>query len=238
MPATLEKTVREIALENPASIRVFESMGIDYCCGGKRPLTEACSHANVDFASVVALLESIRKPATPGTEWKNRSLTDLIAHIVGTHHAYVRRETPRIDTLLAKVLARHGTNHPEISQIQVLFSAISHELATHMIKEEHILFPHLERLEQASQSGKPVPSACFSTVQLPIAAMMAEHDDAGALLAQIRQLSNGYTAPAGACPTYLGLYLALEEFEHDLHHHVHLENNSLFPRAVEMEQAS
>lgn len=237
MPATLEKTVREIALENPASIRVFESLGIDYCCGGKRPLSEACSHANVDFASVIALLDSVQQPATPGTEWNNRSLTDLIAHIVGTHHAYVRRETPRIEMFLAKVLARHGADHPEISQIQELFSAISHELATHMIKEEHILFPHLERLEQALQAGKPAPSACFSTVQHPIAGMMAEHDDAGAVLAQLRQLSNGYTTPAGACPTYLGLYLALEEFEHDLHHHVHLENNILFPRALEMEQA-
>ncbi len=237
MPTTLEKTVREIALGNPASIRVFESLGIDYCCGGKRPLSEACSHANVDSNRVLALLESIHQPATPGPEWNNSPLTDLIAHIVGTHHAYVRRETPRIDTLLAKVLARHGADHPEISQLQELFSGLSYELAAHMIKEEQILFPHIERLEKARKVGAPVPSACFTTVQAPIAGMMAEHDDAGTILAQLRRLSNGYTAPAGACPTWLGLYLALEEFEHDLHHHVHLENNILFPRAILMEQA-
>jgi regulator of cell morphogenesis and NO signaling len=239
MPTTLEKTVREIALENPSSIRVFESLGIDYCCGGKKPLSDACSRANVDLSRVMELLaQAENEPLAPeAAAWKNKPLGELIAHIVGTHHEYVRRETPRIGVLLAKVLTRHGADRPEIRQIEQLFLAISQELSTHMLKEEQVLFPHVERMERALRSGGPAPAAFFGTVKGPIANMVAEHDDAGALLARIRELSNGYQAPVGACPTYLGLYLALEEFERDLHQHVHLENNILFPRAVEMEQA-
>jgi regulator of cell morphogenesis and NO signaling len=139
--------------------------------------------------------------------------------------------------LLTKVLSKHGPTHPEIAQIDELFSAISQELSTHMVKEEQVLFPYVERMEAAVLAGQPVPVAFFGTVKRPIANMVAEHDDAGALLSKIRSLSNGYTAPPGACPTFLGLYQGLEGFERDLHHHVYLENNILFPRAVEMEQS-
>ncbi len=239
MQTTLEKTVREIALEDPSSIRVFESLGIDYCCGGKRPLSEACSHAKVDLGRVVELLEqSARDSQTPEAgEWSAKPLRELTAHIVEKHHGFVRRETPRIEGLLAKVAAKHGPAHPEIAQIEQLFSAIGLELSTHMLKEEQVLFPYIERMEEAVQAGDRVPVAFFGSVKRPIANMVAEHDDAGALLAQIRELSNGYTAPGGACPTFVALYSGLEEFERDLHHHVHLENNILFPRAVEMEEA-
>jgi len=239
MPTITEKTVREIALENPSSIRVFESLGIDYCCGGKRPLSDACSHAKVDFDRVLELLEAakldVQAPDTEG--WKARPLAELIAHIVAKHHGYVRQETPRIQGLLTKVLGKHGPTHPEIVQIDELFSAISQELSTHMLKEEQVLFPYVERMEAALLAGQSVPAPFFGTVQRPIANMVAEHDDAGALLARIRALSNGYSAPQGACPTFVGLYQGLEEFERDLHHHVHLENNILFPRAIEMEQS-
>jgi regulator of cell morphogenesis and NO signaling len=238
MQTITEKTVREIALENPSSIRVFESLGIDYCCGGKRPLSDACSHANVDFERVMELLSATKidaqAPDTGG--WKTKPLAELIAHIVATHHGYVRQETPRIQGLMTKVLAKHGPTHPEIGQIGELFSAISQELSTHILKEEQVLFPYIEKMEAAVLAGEPVPVAFFGTVKRPIANMVAEHDDAGALLAKIRSLSGGYTAPAGACPTFLGLYQGFQEFERDLHHHVHLENNILFPRAVEMEQ--
>ena len=117
MQTTLEKTVREIALENPSSIRVFESLGIDYCCGGKRPLSDACSHANVDFSRVVELLEQASQaPQAPDTgAWRERPLRDLIAHIVQKHHAYVRQETPRIEGLLARAAAKHGPTQPEIA---------------------------------------------------------------------------------------------------------------------------
>jgi regulator of cell morphogenesis and NO signaling len=239
MQTITEKTVREIALENPSSIRVFESLGIDYCCGGRRPLSDACSHANVNFDRVVELLETARLevPGPDTGEWKTKRLADLIAYIVGKHHAYVRHEAPRIQGLLTKVLAKHGPTHPEIAKIDELFSAIAQELSTHLLKEEQVLFPYVERMEAALLAGERVPAAFFGTVKRPIASMIAEHDDAGALLSQIRLLSSGYSAPDGACPTFLGLYRGLEEFERDLHQHIHLENNILFPRAVEMEQS-
>jgi regulator of cell morphogenesis and NO signaling len=239
MQTTLEKTVREIALENPSSIRVFESLGIDYCCGGKRPLTEACIRANVDYDRTLELLEKVKSDsATPAAgEWTEKPLAAIVAHIVETHHAYVRQETARIGNLLTKVISKHAASHPELIQIEQLFSAVGQELATHMLKEEQVLFPYVVRMEEAVKSGEAVPTAFFGSVKRPIANMVAEHDDAGALLAQIRELSHGYVAPDGACPTFLALFRGLEEFERDLHHHVHLENNILFPRAVEMEQA-
>ena len=236
MQSTLEKTVREIALENPSSIRVFESLGIDYCCGGKRPLTEACTRANVDFDRVLELLENAKINSAPDGEWTQKPLGAIIQQIVSKHHAFVRTETPRIGMLLAKVVGKHGASQPELIRIEELFSAVGQELPTHMLKEEQVLFPYIDQMEQALKNGDPVPVAFFGSVKRPIANMMAEHDDAGALLAQIRELSNGYKPPAGACPTFVGLFHALEEFERDLHHHVHLENNILFPRAVEMEQ--
>jgi len=240
MQMTTEKTVREIALENPSSIRVFETLGIDYCCGGKRSLSDACSRADIDVDKALALLDQADRKSQAGQtgEWVDRPLNELMAHIVENHHGFVRRETPRIAGLLAKVFAKHGPTHPEIAQIENLFFSMSQELSTHMLKEEQVLFPHIERLEKAAQTGAPAPQAFFGSVTRPIANMAAEHDDAGAILAQLRELSNGYTAPAGACPTFVGLYSGLEDFERDLHRHVHLENNILFPRAIELERTN
>jgi regulator of cell morphogenesis and NO signaling len=234
---TIERTVREIALENPSSVRVFETLGIDYCCGGKRSLSEACSRAEIDVDRVLALLAQANLDSRSGqtSEWATRPLSELIEYIVDQHHGFVRRETPRLTGLLAKVNAKHGPTHPEIAQIESLFVAMAQELSTHMLKEEQVLFPHIERLEEAARTGAPAPQAFFGSVSRPIANMAAEHDDAGAILAQLRELSSGYTTPQGACPTFTALYHGLEEFEHDLHQHVHLENNILFPRAIEIE---
>lgn len=239
MQTTIEKTVREIALENPSSVRVFETLGIDYCCGGKRSLSEACSRAAIDVDKALELLAEADRKAhdSPAPEWEARPLREIVAHIVEDHHSFVRGETPRIAGLLAKVRTRHGFLHPEIAKIEDLFLAMGQELSTHMLKEEQMLFPYIERLEKAAREGAPAPAAFFGSVARPIANMMAEHDDAGAILSQLRALSNGYTAPAGACPTYVALYSGLEDFERDLHRHVHLENNILFPRAMELERA-
>ena len=238
MQTIAEKTVREIALENPSSIRVFESLGIDYCCGGKRSLSDACANADIDIDRALDLLAKAKRnsPAPQSGEWSEKPLRDLIVHIVGKHHGFVRQETPRIESLLSKVAAKHGPAHPEIVQIEPLFTAIGQELSTHMFKEEQILFPYIERMEQAVRSGDPMPVACFDSVKRPIANMIAEHENAGALLARIRELSDGYTVPDGVCPSFLALYRGLEEFERDLHQHIHLENNILFPRAIAMEQ--
>jgi regulator of cell morphogenesis and NO signaling len=236
MQSTPETTVAEIAMEHPSSVRVFETLGIDYCCGGKRSLGDACARAALDVKRVLELLEKadresqVQEPAN----WSDKGLAELIAYIVEKHHAFARQEIPRIEALLSKVVAKHGPTHAELQEIDQLFRAIAQELATHMMKEEQILFPYIARSEQAIAKGEPMPPACFGSVRQPIAAMVAEHDDAGALLEQIRSLSGEYTPPSGACPSFIALYRGLAEFERDLHRHVHLENNILFPRAITM----
>jgi len=234
-----DQTVREIAINHPASVRVFENLGIDYCCGGKRALEEACEKANVPIAKAMQLLGELdSNGVSPGErQWSNTSLLDLSAHIVNRHHRYVRVEAPRLEMLLQKVVSRHGEAHPELSKIQEAFAALSGALLAHMTKEERVLFPFLEQMEAAACSGGTAPVGCFPSVKFPISRMLAEHDDAGALTAKIRELSGGYQPPDGACPSYRGLYHGLEEFERDLHQHVHLENNILFPRALEMERS-
>jgi len=238
MQAIAEKTVREIAIENPASVPVLESLGIDYCCGGGKRLRDACLRAGVDVDQVLLLIEKAQQDSrvNDARDWREEPLSDLIMHIVGKHHTYVRQETLRIEALLMKVAAKHGAAHPELHEIEALFGAIGQELSTHMFKEEHVLFPYIERAEDAAEQRGPRPQACFDSVKRPIANMIADHDDAGALLRRIRELANSYTAPGGACASFQALYQALEAFERDLHQHVHLENNILFPRAVAMEE--
>lgn len=240
MTTTTEKTVREIAIENPATIRVFETLGIDYCCGGKRSLSDACAHAQVPMERVLELLAGAGKHEDfeDAAGWDDARLASLTRHIVATHHDFVRNEIPRLQALLTRVINRHGDTHPEVAQIEELFLAVSQELSTHMMKEEQVLFPYIERMEAAVLAGQRRPPAFFGSVTGPISSMVADHDDAGALLIRIRSLSSDYTPPEGACPTYRGLYQGLLEFERDLHHHVHLENNILFPRAIEMERAN
>lgn len=234
MSTTTERTISEIAAETPSSIRVFESLGIDYCCGGKRSLAEACARAGIGMDSVLKLLDAAEHDAQPSdqTQWSNAPLTALIAEIVGRHHAFVRREIPRLNALAAKVANKHGESHREVQQIEQIFNALGEELSMHLMKEEQILFPYISGME----SGGAAPPSCFGTVTRPIANMVAEHDDAGALLAKMRELSSGYQLPEGACLSYHALYQGLAEFERDLHQHIHLENNILFPRAVEMER--
>jgi len=239
MALTAERTVREIALENPASARVFESLGIDYCCGGKIPLKDACFRANVSPESVLQLLDNLKEAAgQPEPEkWVDAPLSELTAHVVSRHHEYVRSNGPRLFALLEKVKARHGSTHPEIAAIDRVFGDLYRELTTHMLKEEQVLFPFLNSMEVAANAGKPVPAAFFGSVENPITHMLSDHDDAGASLARISVLSNGYRTPPDSCPTFRALYHGLDEFERDLHRHVHLENNILFPRALEMEKA-
>ena len=233
------QTVREIAIINPATVRVFENLGIDYCCGGKRPIEEACKKANVPVERLMQQLNELETNSVSPEEqrWMEVPLTDLTMHIINRHHRYVREEAPRVEALLQKVVTRHEEAHPELKAIQETFVALSQELFAHMMKEERVLFPFLDQMDTAVRTGGPAPLGCFASVEFPIARMLADHDDAGALTARIRELSSCYQAPADACPSYRGLYHALEEFSRDLHQHVHLENNVLFPRAVEMERS-
>jgi regulator of cell morphogenesis and NO signaling len=234
--ATATQTVREIALQQPTSIRVFERFGIDYCCGGRRPLAEACTARSVEVDKVIAALEEAAA-GTPGPaqDINGKSLTGVCAQIVSTHHEYVRRELPRLTALAEKVVARHGETHPELPLIQATLGRLAEDLTQHLAKEEIVLFPYIAKLERALAEGAAKPQGCFATVSHPIAMMTQEHDDAGTLLEVLRSKTNQYTTPEGACPTYHAFYDGLREFEQDLHQHIHLENNLLFPRAIEME---
>lgn len=230
MPAISEQLVREIATANPAAARVFEDLGIDYCCGGNRSLSAACASANVAVETVLGLLETSQPPSETRA-WNHAPLSDLTRHIVEHHHGFVRLESPRILSLLDKVSTKHGPAHPELSQISELFASLASELEEHMKIEEYILFPYIESLTCAAE-----PTACFASVESPIQVMVDDHESAGAILSKIHALTGGYQPPADACAAFQTLYRKLEEFERDLHWHVHLENNILFPRAIAAEQ--
>lgn len=237
MKATFEQTVREIAIEQPASVRVFESLGIDYCCGGQRSLREACERAGVSPDEVLnRIFTAETEPSTATGDWAHASVAELTRHIVDDHHGYIRRESPRLISLCVKVVERHGAGHPEVKSIQELFQALADELSLHMVKEETVLFPYLVQMEATLRDRRPVPPAMFGSIEMPISRMLADHDDVGTLTARIRSFSSGFVAPDDACPTYRALYQGLENFERDLHQHIHLENNILFPRALEMER--
>jgi regulator of cell morphogenesis and NO signaling len=232
-------TVGEIAAEIPGATRELEKLGIDYCCGGSRTLGEACASINMPVADALSRLQKglAASPAKGTKDWRRELLADLIAHIQNAHHVFVREECPRIQALAVKVAGVHGQNHPELLRIQNVFSGLSDELSVHLMKEEQVLFPYIVRMEEGRIGGETAPPSCFGTVMNPVRMMMAEHDGAGEALRSLRSLTNDYTLPAEACASYRALYEALQGFEADLHQHIHLENNILFPRAVAMEEA-
>jgi regulator of cell morphogenesis and NO signaling len=236
----IEKSVRELALESPGATRVFERLGLDYCCGGKKSLDEACRAANLNIAQVVASLEQLRQPALSTEKeqnWEAEPLATVITHIQNTHHKYTRAEIARLGPLFEKVCSVHGRNHPELLDVYQAFKGLAQELSTHLMKEEMILFPYIVRMEAAMARKESVGPAPFGSIQNPVSMMEQEHDSAGNALRSMKQASNGYSAPADSCVSYQTLYRALAEFETDLHQHIHLENSVLFPRAVAMERA-
>ena len=237
MTLTTTKNVRDYAIETPQTIPVFEKLGIDFCCGGNRPLEEACAAANLDLDQVLQSLETaIAEPSRPSDrELKSGSLAELISHIVRTHHAYVRTQIPEVEHLLEKVHSKHGENHPELTTIQNTFHGLAQELMMHMMKEENILFPYVERMEESVIQREPILPPPFGTVANPVRMMEHEHDDAGVALRALRDASQNYNPPTDACTSFRALYTALGNFEKDLHQHIHLENNILFPQALQME---
>ena len=240
MSMTVEKTVRELALENPAATRVFEKLGIDYCCGGNKSLEEACRAANLSMDTVIDSLEMADHSARavqPDHTWQTEPMADLISHIKTTHHKYTREEMARLAPLFDKVCSVHGQNHPELQKVRASFRGLVQELTTHMMKEEMVLFPYIVRMEEAFIQKEPVLPSPFGSVQNPVSMMEHEHDSAGNALRAMREASRGYTVPPKACISYQTLYKALADFETDLHQHIHLENNILFPRAIAMEKA-
>ena len=235
---TTNMTVRDVAMELPQSTRLFEKLRIDYCCGGHKPLAEACASAGVDVDSVIKALAEVTQSDSKdesALEFQNLTPTKLITHIVETHHVFTRSEMERLQSLADKVLAAHGGNHPELIHLDELLTRLGADLMPHMMKEEQILFPYIVAMENATNQNRPLPFAPFGTVNNPIRMMMREHDAAGEIMREVRALTSDYNLPADACMSYRTLYQALENFEKDLHQHIHLENNILFPKALVLE---
>jgi regulator of cell morphogenesis and NO signaling len=238
---SLTKTVGELALELPRATDVFEKLKIDYCCNGNKALADACASAGVKVDTAVQMLEQAAAASAPGngsTDLQSATLSELIAHILDKHHVYTNEQMARLDALMGKVVGVHGQNHPELLTIGDIFQRLCADLKPHMFKEEQILFPYIIEMERAALQRRAAPLAPFGTVKNPVRMMMMEHDTVGEILRELRQTSGNYSVPADGCVSYHALYQGIEAFEKDLHQHMHLENNLLFPRAIAMEESA
>ncbi len=217
------RTVGEMVAERPARSRVFEEFRIDYCCGGRRPLEDACRDAGIEAGRVLEALDAVEADTGGDGErnWAAEGSAALVEHILSVHHEYLRRELPRLDALVEKVFRVHGGNHPELAEVRSVYAALRDELRLHMAKEETILFPAI--LDPGSASPR-------MSLDAPIRVMEHEHVSAGRALESLRRLTADYTPPADACNTYRAMLDGLAALERDLHRHIHEENNVLFPR--------
>lgn len=232
---TLDSPVGDWVAQHPRTSRTFEALQIDYCCGGRTPLEQACRERKLDPEQVLGDLEQTlqRRDDEPATDWLNAPLAELCDHIEQTHHAYLRSELPRLATMISKVVNAHRERHPDLPDVQRAFSALAAELVPHMAKEEQVLFPAIRQLEQSGA----VPSFPFGTVANPIRMMELEHESAGDALSRIRTLTGDFAVPDDACNTYRATLDGLHDLEQDMHQHVHKEDNILFPRAIGLEGA-
>jgi regulator of cell morphogenesis and NO signaling len=228
-------TIGEIVATDFRAAGVFERFGIDFCCGGRRLLADACRSAEADPSAVIGALDALtgsHDAAADATQW---SVGRLIDYIVSVHHAYIRAAAPAITQHLAKIEEVHGERHPELARVRRYFDGIDADLRQHMVKEEQVLFPYVRELAERDETCGRVLSP-FGTVGNPIDMMEREHREVADALRLIRELTHGFTAPADGCTTYQVAMAELARFERDLHQHVHLENNVLFPRALELER--
>lgn len=231
------RTAGELAADDPAAVRLFERLGIDYCCGGKRTLSDICAGQQLSIEELAGMLRQEREKSTPDLaegNWNEATLGELCDHIVETHHAYLRRELPRLTGLIDKVISAHAAGHPELITLRQVFADLRAELEPHMMKEENILFPACREI------GQPDGLRRFPRgfIAGPIRVMESEHHNAGSALEKLSSITGAYTAPGDACPSYTELYRGLAALELDLHQHIHKENNILFPRALTEDSCS
>lgn len=237
MPTTNTMTLAEVAATSLTAIRHLEQHGLDYCCGGKQPFDEACRAKNLDPGAVMAEIEKSAAAGNKDTDWQTAPMRDLARHIIATHHEYLKLELPAVGKRLDKVHSVHGPKDPALwNRLAEVYGGLRSELELHIHKEEVILFPFIEQYGAAELAGQPAPPVPFGSIANPIAVMEREHAEAGDALGEIRSLTNNFELPAYACTTVRALYDGLQALEADLHVHIHLENNILFPRAIAFEQ--
>lgn len=229
-------TVAQTVTENIKAAHIFKKYGIDFCCGGNISIENACKKAKVNQTQLISALENIDQITDRNKDYKNWNLDFLVDHIINIHHTYVEESIPLIFQYGEKVTRVHGHHHKELSEIFRLFGEVATELGGHLKKEELILFPFIKKLVNAQKTKITIKPPQFQTVDNPIRMMEEEHETAGEIMRQIAFLTNNYTPPEDACNTFRAYYSKLDEFEQDLHHHVHLENNILFPKALALEK--
>lgn len=232
-----QRTIGEIVAENFRTAAVFQEYEIDFCCRGGRTIEEACTDKSIDADAVLERIASVLASGPdPSMKFDEWDLAFLASFIEKNHHGYVRRMIPVLRMHTQKIASVHGGRHPELVEVARHFEAVATELEAHMLREEQMLFPFIAALEHASLTGGEPPRSPFGSVSNPIARMKIEHEHAGDEMATIRSLTSGYTPPEDGCTTYRVAFQELAEFEADLHQHVHLENNILFPKAIAIEK--
>ena len=230
-------TIKEIVTHNFRAASVFEKYSLDFCCKGGKTIAAACNEKQLDPSVVINELQTLNDAVDTSSQRFNRWDVDFLAsYIVENHHAYVRQSIPVLIAHTQKVAMVHGERHPEMKKTADLFGVVAQEMIQHMHKEEQILFPAIAAVARAKREGSSLPSLPFGSVKNPIALMEQEHDSAGTIMFEIRELTSNYTVPEDGCTTYRVTLQELKEFELDLHQHVHLENNILFPKSIALEE--
>lgn len=230
-------TIGEMVVADYRKAEVFRKYGIDYCCGGKKSLEETCQKKGLDPQVVQKELNEVaKKPIDGHQDFNTWEIDALASYILEKHHSYVAQTLPMLYELTAKVARVHGERHPELVEIAAHFDAVAQELQMHMHKEERVLFPYIIQMAAAQRDNTPLAPPFFGSVANPIQMMEAEHESAGGEMEEIRRLSADFTPPTDACTSYRVLFAKLNEFEQDLHQHVHLENNILFPKSIALEK--
>jgi regulator of cell morphogenesis and NO signaling len=232
---TGNKTIGEIVADNYRTAKVFEKSGIDFCCGGKVKLAAACKEKGIGLATITAELEAVlSEPAERSENYSSWALPFLADYIVNTHHVYLKENDGQIAAYARKIATVHGDNHPEVKQIATIFDRIATDMTTHLKEEEEVLFPAIKRADAARLEGASPDLTDRETIRVSLVKLHREHEEIGDAVHTIRHLSKEYGIPDDVCNTFMVTYRKLKEFEDDLHKHVHLENNILFPKAAEL----
>lgn len=233
---TAPNTIADLAVAMPQSIPVLERLGIDYCCNGQQTIEGACRAGGISTDELLALINAAPAPAGESRPWDHEPMSEVTRFIVDTHHRYTRDAAGMLRPLATKVRQVHGESHGELRLVEKLVHEMAGELIPHMLKEEQVLFPYFGALEEASMLGNEPPVPFFGTARNPVRMMMLEHESVGEKLLEIRTVTRSFELPGDACTSYRALFAAIKDLEQDLHRHIHLENNILFPRAIELEE--
>lgn len=228
--------IGEMVAEDFRTAAVFKKYGIDFCCKGGRTIADACEKKNIDKEKIIQELENLPTTNASGIDFNSFPIDLLADYVEKTHHRYVEEKTPIIQQFLDKLCKVHGDRHPELFEINAIFNESARDLAAHLKKEELVLFPFIKQMVKAKISGEDVLQPHFGTVENPVNMMMHEHTTEGERFEKIAQLTQNYAPPADACNTYRVTFAMLQDFENDLHKHIHLENNILFPKSIKLEK--